>query len=169
MQKLITTIEHKRNTQMLVDGTVVKVDGVGVIEVNDELAKKILQNTAWEPLTDIGAAGDALKARTKTPKTKAERIAEHKAQSKVTLADGTELPANEAKTPIEQEAEDIEKSMREENNPGWPEPGSDEYPDPSIDLPIETLQRMCDDYKVGYTQRTKPATLVKKLTAVMYE
>jgi len=203
LQKLITTITHKRNTSLLCDGVTYEIDELGIVEVPPKVAAKLLQNVAWVPLSTKGAAGKVLAARTKT---RAERIEEHKTNSKVVLANGAVISPreHEALTAAEKEAEQIDAEMEKsldaiapaqpsdddaeaaekvldgtadgtpeasavDDANEWPSPGSDAYPDPSVDLPVETLQRMAADYQIEFTPRTKATTLVKRLTEVMYE
>lgn len=167
-------------------------------DIDEESAKKLLQSATWLPKDAPGLAADTHAARSQDAKAaRQKRIQDAMAKSKIQLADGSfvskeELAkaqaADEAKkaaqealqkaqepdeddsTPADEPAEPVagNSAPMEASEEKWPEPGSEEYPDPDESLPIETLRRMADDYGIEYGPRTQAKTLVTKLEEVMY-
>ena len=105
---IITTLEHKRNTDVNIEGTVYKIDAMGcIMGMPDDDANIMLQSSNWLPMSEAGLPAQI--AATRDPKKKAELQKkfdeQHKADrqakieawkraggSRAVLANGQEVP-----------------------------------------------------------------------------
>lgn len=176
---LITTIEHKRGTAINIgDGTVYEIDNLGIIrDIEEEHAAILLENKSWKKLEKSGPTAHLAEARDPDmppAELRKSRIAAAKAQSSVTLADGTEVPMGKTVTDEQaaaaiqkQEAEARQGKAAAEQGSQWPEPGSENYPVPSLDLDEKVLHLMCNDYKIEVMSETPKEEMVQKLNEAM--
>lgn len=173
---LRNVLEHKKNTEVNVDGTIYKIDKDGLCEgLSDVDAEALLQNPeAWHTYPRNSMRPEPPPPEKKPPS----------GGMKLVLDDGSVVdPAKEfakkEETPpetaeeAEQEAteEVVTKSIKEasEESSGDEEPQEEgEWPEPSEDMDLTYLRQMADAYEVKYTGRTGKKKLVTDITAAMY-
>lgn len=194
MPDLLNLLEHKKNTRILVNGTIYAIGPDCILkDVSEEDAKLLLQNDrVW---------------RKYDPKKAAELRAEMKAAAKGRMqlvGDNGPIPrddkpgepmdpnvevyrrpdpATSKKVPENPPQETLETSEPEpEPEPDGeppqqadPEPlaeveaAAGEWPDPDESMDIGYLREMAEAYEVTFNSRTPKKTLVKRISAAMYE
>lgn len=186
---LLNLLEHKKNAQLLLNGTIYKIGPDGVLkDVKDEDAKLLLQNDrVWRKYDPKRAA--ALRAEAK---------AAAKGRMQLVGADGRpirkddkpgdpmdpNLAVYERPDPKVQKSEDPPKvpesvQTKEEAEPEEEEVSGEEaqgeaeadaeWPDPDEGMDIEYLRKMAEAYEVTFNARTSKKTLVKRIGSAMYE
>jgi len=148
---LQNVLPHKRNTKVLVDGTVYDLDEQGVVRgMKKEHAEKLLQNRqVWRIFTE----------RKPVEGKKSKKAAEaQKAPEKV-----------ESPSEAPEVSEEPLEALTDDSGDSEGDSGSeDEWPDPEDSMPIEYLREMAEAYEVKFTERTSAATLVKRIKKAMY-
>lgn len=185
---LLNLLEHKKNTRILLNGTVYTIGPDGVLkDVKDEDAKLLLQNErVWREYDPKRAA--ALRAEAKrAAKGRMQLIG---AEGLIPKDDkpGDPMDPNFAvydrPDPKVQKSEDPPKvpesvQTKEEAEPEEEEVSGEEvqgeaeadaeWPDPDEDMDIEYLRKMAEAYEVTFNARTSKKTLVKRIGSAMYE
>ncbi len=168
-------LPHKRNTKVLVDGTVYEIEKDGVCrDVAEEHAAKLLQNVdTWQEYDPEKAAQRV-----------AARVERAKAAGGVKLlgADGNPVQhLEDAMKPVADAEQKVKKSQKAddiaavkqavevvEGDPLVPEDG-EEWPDPDESMSIEYLKLMADAYEISYATNIGKKTLIARVKDAMYE
>lgn len=162
---LITVIETKRNSKILIDGTVYTIgQDLTLKDIPEEHAAKLLQNPNWSkydpsaapsskrasrsPIAMISTAGEVL------PKEEPEEALTEEPQA--------------SETPSEEVAEEPTEEYSEEPTEDEDESDGEGYPEPSEDLDIELLREMAELHQVTFNKRTGKKTLVARLQSAIY-
>lgn len=175
MADLENLYDHKRNTQVLVNGHTYKVDENGVAKgVKKKDAAKLLQGKGWR-LWD----GQTLKERAH-----ARRAAKRASTGMGLLrADGSsvelsDIPEDDESTNAPDsgdkptgEGEEGEGNEDDEDlSDDPPVPGEgEEWPDPTDEMSMAYLQAMADAYEVKYAKNIGQTTLIERLKESMYD
>lgn len=196
MPDLLNLLEYKKNTRVLVNGTVYKIGPDGVVNgVNDRDAHKLLQNErVWKiydpkkaaelraqakaaakgrmqligaegPIPKNDKPGDPMDPNVevyKRPDPMPKKVPENPPQAALETAD-TEQAESEAEPDGEPPQQAISEPSAEA------EDASGEWPDPDESMDIGYLREMAEAYEVTFNSRTPKKTLVKRISAAMYE
>lgn len=192
MADLLNLLEHKKNTRVSVNGTMYEIGPDGVVKgVKDEDAAKLLQNErVWKKYDPKRAS--ALRAQAKAahkgkmklldvngnpvgdlPPDKPgptmdpneevyQRPDPQTPEGPPPVPESVEAPEEEA---VEEEPEEEADDAEEEEA----EAADGEWPDPEESMDIDYLREMAEAYEVSFTPRTAKKTLVKRISAAMYE
>lgn len=181
MVKLINLLEHKKNTRILVNGTVYMIGPDGIVEVGkDEDAKKLLQNDrVWRKYNPKQAA--ALRAQAKAaakgrmqligadgPIPKDDRPGDPMDPNLATYKRPNPNPKDKASDPVQTKEEADPDDGVSGEDPEGSEAESD-WPDPDESMDVEYLREMAAAYEVKFNARTSKKTLVTRISEAMYE
>jgi hypothetical protein len=189
---LLNLLEHKKNTKILVNGTVYTIGPDGVLkDVKDEDAKALLQiEKVWKVYDPKRAA--ELKAQAKAAaKGKIQLVgptgpiprddkpgdpmdpnfAVYKRPDPVSTIQKSEDPKT---VPAKDETEATPEAAPEEDEVSGEQlqgeaEANDEWPDPDESMDVDFLRQMAEAYEVTFNARTSKKTLVKRISAAMYE
>lgn len=170
-------LPHKRNTRVLVNGTVYEIDKDGVCrDVAAEHAEKLLQNVDTWQKYDPKAAAQRATARVERAKAAggvkllgADGKPVQRPEDATKPVMNAEKKAKEADNTaaMEQAVEAAEKS-KTKGDPPVPE-GDAEWPDPEESMSMEYLKLMADAYEVSYASNIGKKTLIARIKDAMYE
>jgi hypothetical protein len=188
MVKLINLLEHKKNTRILVNGTVYTIGPDGIVELGkDEDAKKLLQNDrVWRKYHPKQAA--ALRAQAKAaakgrmqligadgPIPKDDKPGDPMDPNLATYKRPNPNPkdkAPEGPPPVPDGVQTKEEPDPEDGVSGENPEGSEaesDWPDPDESMDVEYLREMAAAYEVKFNSRTSKKTLVTRISEAMYE
>lgn len=197
MADLLNLLEHKKNTKVLVNGTVYDIGPDGVARnVAEPDAAKLLQNLRVWKIYDPKKA-KALKAKAKKEaRGKMQLLGSdgpiglpdkpgdpmdpsldvYKRPDPTPTTAAPEKPSETAEPKEEVEAEPEDESGESPQPESTPEPAQtadssldNAWPDPNEDMDIEYLREMAAAYEVVHNKRTPKKTLVSRIHAAMYE
>lgn len=148
--------EQKRNTKIIVNGTVYDVDAEACVNVSSDDAQKLLANSR-------GLWVDAAEEPTERSKPRPKRMA-------LLTADGSRIEKEE---PEEAEAEGLEEPEEgpEEAEAVAPpaqeeRPDADGWPDPVEDMSADYIKAMAKAYGINTQGRQRKSTLIRKIRAI---
>ena len=199
MADLLNLLEHKKNTRVSVNGTTYEIGADGVVKgVKEADATKLLQNErVWKKYDPKRAS--AIRAQAKaankgkmklldvhgnpidnlppdTPGPTMDPLEEvyDRPDPKVQNSEGPPPVPESVEEPEEEEPEDVgdeeEEEEAEAEEAEEEEAEADgEWPDPKESMAIDYLREMAEAYEVEFTSRTSKKTLVKRISAAMYE
>ncbi len=171
MADLENVYDHKRNTQVLVNGHIYKVDENGVAKgVKKKDAAKLLQGRGWRLWNGV-----TLKERAQARRVKRMGVG-------LLRGDGTAVDT--AAIPDDDESTENAENEEDPGNPGADEGGDsdedtsddppkpaegEEWPDPTEEMSMDYLKAMADAYEVKYASNIGPGTLIERLKESMYD
>jgi len=185
MADLLNVLEHKKNTRVMVDGTVYSIGADGVVkDVADAHAAKLLLNArVWKEYNPkqavaenrgrmklLDASGDPVEVEAKptapAPAPKDPVVKDDKPGEPMdpVLETYSRSASAEGPPPI---PESVEAEPEAEAAPEAEE--ETEWPDPDESMPMDYLRKMAEAYDVKFTIKLGKKSLVKKINAAMYE
>lgn len=155
---LVTQVKTKANTQVLVEGTIYKINEVGVIhDISEEHANVLLENINWRV---VGEEVKPPKKKYSPPKITSVKLVD---------SNGEVIPGQISDEEENAEAKDEAKAKADAiKDPPIPKEG-EEWPDPSESYTMEWLKACADAYSISYHPNIGPVKLVEKIKKEMYE
>lgn len=196
---LLNVLDAKKNTRVCVNGTIYEIGPDGVVKgVAEADAAKLLQNAkVWKKhdpkratalreqakkelkgtMKLLDKYGNPVKPPPDTPGPPADPMMDVYKRPPVDgpppVPDAEPVLEKESSPEVEHPEPSLEKAVPETDQ-APPEidqapAGEDEWPDPDEAMDVDYLRQMASAYDVTFNARTPKATLVKRISAAMYE
>jgi len=158
---LVTQVKTKANTQVLVKGTIYKINEVGIIrDVSEKDAAVLLENINWRVVGQVGQ-GKVPKKQYSAPAITGVKLVDS-GGNVIPGQVSDEKEEGALEPPILGEGE--EEALSDPPIPGKGEDWAD--PDPLFSM--DWLKACANAYNIAYRADIGPATLVKKIKKEMY-